>query len=445
MIKILTIQDINFEKEFNILLRRGNMDMNNIIPQVLATLQDIKNRGKEALLELVRQYDNWNPQDFNELKIDWNLAENAYKKLDSNLKEVLKIAYDRIYDFHAMTKPKGFLHYDSYNNILGQNVLPVQRAGVYIPGGKAFYPSSLLMNVIPAKVAGVKDIIMTTPTPHNHINELVLAAMYFCGITEGYKIGGVGAIGMLAYGIGENYWNKDSLNKENKKNLFKKVDVITGPGNIYVATAKKLVFGEVNVDMIAGPSEIGIIADNSANVEFLAIDMLSQAEHDEMASSIMITDSEKLAYEVAKEIDNKIVNIQRRDIAEKSINNRGMIIVVENLNQAVELMNEIAPEHLEILTQDPFLLLPHIKAAGAIFLGHYTPEAIGDYLAGPNHTLPTGGSARFFSPLNVEHFCTKSSLIAFSKQGLKQLAYPCATLAHTESLEAHKLSVLSRL
>ena len=408
MIKILTIQDINFEKEFNILLRRGNMDMNNIIPQVLATLQDIKNRGKEVLLELVRQYDNWNPQDFNELKIDWNLAENAYKKLDSNLKEVLKIAYDRIYDFHAMTKPKGFLHYDSYNNILGQNVLPVQRAGVYIPGGKAFYPSSLLMNVIPAKVAGVKDIIMTTPTPHNHINELV-------------------------------------LNKENKKNLFKKVDVITGPGNIYVATAKKLVFGEVNVDMIAGPSEIGIIADNSANVEFLAIDMLSQAEHDEMASSIMITDSEKLAYEVAKEIDNKIVNIQRRDIAEKSINNRGMIIVVENLNQAVELMNEIAPEHLEILTQDPFLLLPHIKAAGAIFLGHYTPEAIGDYLAGPNHTLPTGGSARFFSPLNVEHFCTKSSLIAFSKQGLKQLAYPCATLAHTESLEAHKLSVLSRL
>ena len=447
MIRMLDIQDKDFESQFNILLERANIDMSSIIHEVLNTLQDIKQRGEEALLDIVRMYDYWNPKTFNDLKISEEEIFNAYKNLNPKTKDALQIAYDRIYTFHAKNAPKGFIYHDEYANMLGQNIMPVMRAGIYIPGGKAFYPSSLLMNAIPAKVAGVKEIIMASPTPHNDMNELVLAAMYLCGIKEGYKIGGIGAIGMFAYGFGKTKWSKDSLfsHAETSYKGFKKVDVITGPGNIYVATAKKLVFGEVNIDMIAGPSEIGIIADSCANSDYLAIDMLSQAEHDSMASAILITDDKSLAKEVAQKIDAKLTNLNRKDIAQKSIQERGAIIIVENIKQAIILMNAIAPEHLEIVTKEPFSLLSEIKAAGAVFLGHYTPEAIGDYLAGPNHTLPTGGSARFFSPLGVEHFCNRSSLISFSKQGIKNLANPCAILAETEGLEAHKLSVLSRL
>ncbi|TLD84890.1 histidinol dehydrogenase [Helicobacter trogontum] len=447
MIKILDIHEKDFETQFNILLERANIDMDNIIPQVLQTLQDIKQRGEAALLDIVKKYDDWNPKTFDDLKITKEDTLSAYKNLDPKTKDALQIAYDRIYTFHAKNAPKGFIYHDEYANMLGQNIMPVERAGIYIPGGKAFYPSSLLMNAIPAKVAGVREIIMASPTPHNHINELVLAAMYLCGIKEGYKIGGIGAIGMFAYGFGDTKWSKDSLFSDTQTTSkgFKKVDVITGPGNIYVATAKKLVFGEVNIDMIAGPSEIGIIADSHANSDHLAIDMLSQAEHDAMASAILITDDRQLAYEVAQKIDVKLTSLARKAIAQKSIQERGAIIIVENLKQAVALMNAIAPEHLEIVTKEPFSLLGEIKTAGAVFLGHYTPEAIGDYLAGPNHTLPTGGSARFFSPLGVEHFCTHSSLISFSKQGIEKLATPCATLAEMEGLEVHKLSVLSRL
>ena len=431
MIKILSTKNLDFRESFNTILQRANIDMDNVLPQVLEVLKDIRRRGEEALLELVSKYDNWNPKSLDDLKIDMNEAKDAYDKLDSNIKDSLKIAYDRIYDFHDSTKPKGFIKYDNLNNLLGQNVRAVKRAGLYIPGGKAFYPSSLLMNAIPAKVADVKEIIITTPTPHNQINNLLLAAMYLCDINEGYKIGGIGAIGMLAYGI--------------KASGFKKVDVITGPGNIYVASAKKLVFGEVNIDMIAGPSEIGIIADKYANPNFIAIDMLSQAEHDEMASSILITDSDEIALNVSKVIEEKIATLSRKHIARESIDNRGAIIIVENLTQALELMNEIAPEHLEIMTQNPFSLLPHVESAGAVFLGEYTPEAIGDYLAGPNHTLPTGGSARFFSPLSTENFYTRNSIIAFCKDGLEKLAKPCMNIANIESLQAHEMSIKERL
>ncbi len=446
MIKILNICDDNFDIEFNNLLQRASIDIGNIIPQVLNILQDIKKRGEEALLENVCKYDHWNPTNFNELRINEENIYNSYKKLDSKTKDSLQIAYDRIFDFHSRNSPRGFLYFDNHLNMLGQNVLPVQRAGIYIPGGKAFYPSSLLMNAIPAKVAGVKEIIMTSPTPYNKINDTILATMYLCGISEGYKIGGIGAIGMLAYGIGKYQWSKNMLHfAKRDSNTFKKVDVITGPGNIYVATAKKLVFGEVNIDMIAGPSEIGIIADSSANKKFIAIDMLSQAEHDSMSSAILITDNYKFAQEVAEEININLSKLIRKEIAETSINERGAIVVVENLKQATMLMNEIAPEHLEIIMQDPFSILGDIKSAGAVFLGHYTPEAIGDYLAGPNHTLPTGGSARFFSPLSVDNFCTKSSIISFSKNGVDNLGIHCMNLADSEGLQAHKLSVQYRL
>ncbi|MCK9162568.1 MAG: histidinol dehydrogenase, partial [Arcobacteraceae bacterium] len=311
----------------------------------------------------------------------------------------------------------------------GQKVTPVDSAGLYIPGGKAAYPSSLLMNAIPALVAGVKEIVVCTPTPNNEPNELLLAACHLCKVSKVYKVGGASAIAAMAYGT----------------QSIKKVDVITGPGNIFVATAKKLVFGEVNIDMIAGPSEIGILADESAKPNYLAIDLLSQAEHDEMASSIMITTSKDIADKTANEIKEYLKILSRTDIATKSINERGAIIVTESMNEAIELMNEIAPEHLEVMTKNPFELLPFIKHAGAIFLGENTPEPIGDYLAGPNHTLPTGSTAKFYSPLNVEHFMKKSSIISFSKQAIQDVGHECALLAKTEGLTAHEESVRVRL
>jgi histidinol dehydrogenase len=285
------------------------------------------------------------------------------------------------------------------------------------------------MNAIPAIVAGVEDIVVCTPTPDNEPNELLLAACHLCNIKKVYKIGGAGAIASMAYGT----------------QTIPKVDVITGPGNIFVATAKKLVFGEVNIDMIAGPSEIGIIADNSADPKYLAIDLLSQAEHDEMASSILITDDKNLANKVSKEVDEYLKRLDRAEIARKSIDERGSIIITKDIDEALNLMNQIAPEHLEVVTKNPFELLPNIKHAGAIFLGENTPEPIGDYIAGPNHTLPTGGTAKFYSPLNVENFMKKSSIISFSKKAINEIGKECALLAKTEGLDAHQLSVEVRL
>jgi histidinol dehydrogenase len=285
------------------------------------------------------------------------------------------------------------------------------------------------MNVIPAQVAGVEKIIVCTPTPDNEPNELLLAACHLCGITQVYKVGGASAIGAMAYGT----------------QSIPKVDVITGPGNIFVATAKKLVFGDVNIDMIAGPSEIGVLADESADPNHIAIDLLSQAEHDEMAISILITPSEKLANEIEIEIERWLEKLPRKEIAKKSIDERGAIIITKDMDEAIELMNKIAPEHLEVATSSPFELLASIKHAGAIFLGHNTPEAIGDYVAGPNHTLPTGGTAKFYSPLGVENFMKKSSIISFSSQAIKEIGKECALIANTESLTAHEQSVRVRL
>ena len=355
--------------------------------------------------------------------------EKAYENLNDDLRLALHTAYNRIKDYHEKQKPKSWFDDEENGTILGQRVTPVDSAGLYIPGGKAAYPSSLLMNVIPAQVAGVKNIVVTTPAPDNEINELLLAACHLCGVSEVYKVGGASAIAAMAYGT----------------ESIPKVDVITGPGNIFVATAKKMVFGEVNIDMIAGPSEIGILADDSANANHLAIDLLSQAEHDEMASSILITPSQKLAYEVEVEIENWLLKLPRQEIARKSIEERGAIVVTDTMEEAIELMNKIAPEHLEVATNSPFELLPLIRHAGAIFLGHYTPEAIGDYVAGPNHTLPTGGTAKFYSPLGVENFMKKTSIISFSKKAINEIGEECALIAKTEGLTAHEQSVRVRL
>lgn len=429
--QILDSSDSNFRAEFEAILNRGNMDLENASKIVSELLSEIRQRGVSAILEHIAKFDSWNPRDFQDIKFSPKDMENAYNALSRDLKDALNVAHNRISAFHAKQKSKSWLEYETDGTMLGVKITPIARAGLYIPGGKAAYPSSLLMNAIPAIVAGVGQIAICSPTPHNEPNHLLLAAMHICGITEAYKVGGASAIGLMAYGCA--------------KNGVAKADVITGPGNIFVACAKKLVFGDVNIDMIAGPSEIGIIADKSANPAYLAFDLLSQAEHDEMASAILITDDKSLADAVNAEIQRVLSTLKRREITQKSIDNRAAIIITRDIAESIALMNEIAPEHLEVATQNPHDLLPFIKNAGAIFLGKYTPEAIGDYIAGPNHTLPTGGSARFFSPLGVEHFIKKSSIISFSANAMREIGDKCAILAEAEGLEAHQKSVEIRL
>jgi histidinol dehydrogenase len=428
---MITIQtsDSNFQTVFEELLNRGKMDMEHVSGIVKTIIDEIRVDKDNALLRHISKFDRWSPSDGAELKISTSDMEEAYIALDPTLKSALHLAYDRIRAYHEKQLPRSWFDTEANGTILGQKVTPVDRAGLYIPGGKAAYPSSLLMNVIPAQVAGVEHIIVCTPTPDNEPNALLLAACHLCGVSEVFKVGGASAIAAMAYGT----------------QSIPKVDVITGPGNIFVATAKKMVFGEVNIDMIAGPSEIGVLADESANPSHIAVDLLSQAEHDEMASSILITPSQKFADECAVEIEVWLKKLPREAIARKSIEERAAIIVTKTMEEAVALMNEIAPEHLEVATNNPFELLASIKHAGAIFLGHNTPEAIGDYVAGPNHTLPTGGTAKFYSPLGVENFMKKSSIISFSRQAINEIGEACALIAHTEGLGAHEASVRCRL
>lgn len=427
--KIINTKDSSFKNEFAEILGRAKVDIKNVSNIVNNIIDEIVQNGNTALKEHISKFDNWSPESDDELFIDTKDMENAYNNIDEDLRRSLHLAYDRIKAYHEKQLPKSWLDFEENGTILGQKVTAVDRAGLYIPGGKAAYPSSLLMNAIPAIVAGVDEIIVCTPTPDNEPNELLLAACHLCGIKTVVKVGGASAVAAMAYGT----------------ETLKKVDVITGPGNIFVATAKKLVFGEVNIDMIAGPSEIGILADETAKPKYLAIDLLSQAEHDEMASSIMITTNEELAKATSDEVENYLKVLSRNEIARKSIDERGSIIITSSMEEAIALMNEIAPEHLEVMTQNPFELLPSIKHAGAIFLGENTPEPIGDYIAGPNHTLPTGGTAKFYSPLNVENFMKKSSIISFSKQAINEVGSECALLADTESLTAHAESVRVRL
>ncbi len=426
---ITSTHETTFQQQFNALLERGKMDIEAVGKTVQSIIDEIRRNQNSALKAHISRFDNWTPHDDSELKIDVTLMQEAYEQLDETLKASLHLAYDRIKSYHEKQLPKSWFDTEENGTILGQKVSAVDCAGLYIPGGKAAYPSSLLMNVIPAQVAGVERIVVCTPTPNNEPNALLLAACHLCGVTEVYKVGGASAIAAMAYGT----------------QSIPKVDVISGPGNIFVATAKKMVFGEVNIDMIAGPSEIGILADESANPNHIAIDLLSQAEHDEMASSILITPSTRIATETEREIERWLQQLPRQEIARKSIEERGAIIVTRDMDEAVALMNAIAPEHLEVMTQNPWELLPAIKHAGAIFLGHYTPEAIGDYIAGPNHTLPTGGTAKFYSPLSVENFMKKSSIIAFSSEAINDVGAACARIANTEGLTAHEQSVRVRL
>jgi len=427
--KIFYSNDDTFEANFAELLERGKMDIEGVTSIVSGLLKEIQTEGNKAVKSQIAKFDRWEPESDEALLVSPDDMANAYDNIDPVLRDALHLAYDRIESYHQKLMPETWMDKEENGTILGQKVTAVDRAGLYIPGGKAAYPSSLLMNVIPAQVAGVEEIVICTPAPDNELNELLLAACHLCKVTQVFRVGGASAIGAMAYGT----------------ETIPKVDVITGPGNIFVATAKKLVYGEVNIDMIAGPSEIGILADATAREDYIAIDLLSQAEHDEMASSILITTDEELANKVSDKVEEFLATLSREEIARKSIEERGAIIVASGMKEAIALMNDIAPEHLEVITEDPMSLLDDIKHAGAIFLGENTPEPIGDYVAGPNHTLPTGGTAKFYSPLSVENFLKKSSIISMSNQGMQEIGEQCALIANTEGLTAHEESVRIRL
>jgi len=407
----------NINAFLNVLKKRASGSSRKIEQRVKAILDDVRKNGNRAVLKYNRAFDSLKVKEF---RIKPDEISRYARKADAKVVKALKLSSRRIRAFHEMQKEESW-SFSERGNLLGQIIRPLERVGVYIPGGKAAYPSTVLMNVIPAQVAGVKEIAICVPTPKGEINPYVMAAINLLGVKEVYRIGGAQAIGAMAYGT----------------ETIKKADKIVGPGNIYVAIAKKLVFGVVDIDMIAGPSEILIIADDSANPAFVAADLLSQAEHDEFASSLLITDSKRLADAVDKEVERKVDKLKRKEIIRKSLDNYGAIIISKDIKEAVGFSNSIAPEHIEIMTKEPMDVLPEIKNAGAIFLGEWTPEALGDYSAGPNHTLPTGGTARFSSPLGVYDFVKRSSLLYFTKDGFTELAEIVKTVAAAEGLDAH--------
>lgn len=410
------------------LLKRSPNSYGKFEASVAAILADVKENGDEAVFDYTKRFDG---ADINAANIVVTKEEidEAYSLVDEQLVEVIRKALVNIREYHA--KQKQYSWFDSTPNgtILGQKVTPLNRVGVYVPGGKAAYPSSVLMNIIPAKVAGVNQIIMTTPPGKDgRVTPGTLVAANEAGVDVIYKVGGAQAIAAMAYGT-------DSI---------RKVDKIVGPGNIYVALAKKAVYGHVSIDSIAGPSEILVIADETANPRYVAADLLSQAEHDEMASAILITTSEELADKVSKEIDGFVAELSRSEIISKSLENYGYILIAKDIDEAVETANEIASEHLEIVTRDPFTVMTKIRNAGAIFLGEYSSEPLGDYFAGPNHVLPTNGTAKFFSPLGVDDFIKKSSIISYSREALEPIHEDIIRFANAERLTAHANSIKVR-
>lgn len=428
MIRFLRFSDPDFAETFREITARGETTADGVVETVQKILADVRARGDAALCEYTERFDRLK-LNAGTLEVSASEIEQALAAVDSDTLATLQLAADRIAAFHSKQKEETWIAEDEAGIQLGQMVTPLDRVGIYVPGGKAAYPSSVLMNAVPAKVAGVGEIIMTVPMPDGVINPYVLAAAHLAGVDRIFKVGGAQAVAALAYGT----------------ETVPRVDKITGPGNIYVATAKRLVFGTVDIDMIAGPSEILVINDGSGNPAHIAADLLSQAEHDELAASILITTDEAFGRLVGEELEHQLVQLSRAAIARKSIDKFGVIILARDLAEAASFSNKIAPEHLELAVTEPFDLLTKIRHAGAVFLGHHTPEAAGDYLAGPNHTLPTGGTARFFSPLGTEDFVKKTSLISFSAEGLNRLGGSIVKIAELEGLQAHARSVSIRL
>ncbi|WP_427340140.1 histidinol dehydrogenase [Caloranaerobacter sp. DY30410] len=426
MIKIIETGDRESEKLIKDLLNRSQLEFGEVNKSVEKILEDVKENGDKALYNYTKKFDG---VELDNLIVSDNEIDEAYNSCDSKLVEALVEARDNIWNYHSKQLKNSWIWNKDKGIILGQIYNPIEKVGIYVPGGTAPYPSTVLMNAVPAKVAGVKEIIMVTPpSKDGKINKNILAAAKVAGVDRIFKIGGAQAIGALTFGT----------------ETIPKVDKIVGPGNIYVAMAKRMVYGYVDIDMIAGPSEILIIADDNANERYIAADMLSQAEHDVLASSILITTSKELAVKVRDEIERQVKQLSRRDIIEKALNDYGVIIVVNDLEESVELSNKIAPEHLELMVDKPFELVNSIKNAGAIFMGEYSPEPLGDYFAGPNHTLPTSGTAKFFSPLGVDDFYKKSSIIYYDRESLNKCKNKIIRIAEEERLTAHANSIKVR-
>lgn len=391
-------------------------------------VNDVREFGDEKVFLYTRLLDNVDLSPSG-IKVNDDEINEAFQLIDDVVLQALRQAADNIRQFHLEQMPKTWCSYRGQGSIVGQQVTPLARVGIYVPGGTASYPSSVIMNAVPAKVAGVKEIIMAVPPGRDgKIDPNVLCAASISGVTGIYKVGGAQAIAALAYGT----------------ESIPKVDKITGPGNIFVTLAKKMVYGTCDIDMLAGPSEVLIIADKDAEPAFIAADLLSQAEHDPLSSSVLITDCKKLAENVLQEVSNQIKNLKRRDIARQSLKNSGCIYITPDIMTAIDIANMIAPEHIEIMVQDPLTLLPFIKNAGSIFLGTHSPEPLGDYLAGPNHVLPTGGTARFYSALNVETFMKKSNFIYYTAQALSEVSDSIITLAKAEGLDGHAGAIAVR-
>ena len=399
------------------------VDVEAIVADIIA---DVKKRGDAALLEYTEKFDKVK---LSELAVSREEIEEALAKVEPAFLEILEKAAANIRDFHKRQVRNSFVISEKPGIVLGQKIIPIEKAGLYVPGGTAAYPSTVLMDSIPAKLAGVKDLVMVTPPGRDgKVAPVILAAAYVAGVDRIFKVGGAQAVAALAYGT----------------ESIPRVDKIVGPGNAFVAEAKKQVYGQVSIDMIAGPSEILVVADGASNASHLAADMLSQAEHDKMASAVLVTDSMELAKAVAEEIEVQLPMLKREEIARTSIENNGKIIVADDIMKALDIANEIAPEHLELCVDDPFALLDSVRNAGSIFMGRNCPEALGDYFAGPNHTLPTSGTARFANPLSVDDFIKKTQFTYYTKDALAAVAKDVAAFAEKEGLTGHARSALIR-
>ena len=421
--------DENTKKDIlNTLLKRSPNHYGTYMEQVQTIVERVKIEGDLALFDYTKQFDGFGLTKEN-VRVTEEEIEEAYQEVDTSLIEIIRKSLKNIREYHQKQMQYSWFDSKPDGTMLGQKVTPLQKVGVYVPGGKASYPSSVLMNIAPAQVAGVPNIIMVTPcNKEGKINPVTLVSAKEAGVTQVYRIGGAQAISALAYGT----------------ESIPKVDKIVGPGNIYVALAKKAVYGNVSIDSIAGPSEILVLADESANPRFVASDLLSQAEHDELASAILVTTSEQLAKDVEKEVQRLLEQLSRKEILLKSLQNFGYILIADTMEEAIETANEIASEHLEIMTKNPFEVMMKIQNAGAIFIGEYSSEPLGDYFAGPNHVLPTNGTAKFFSPLSVDDFVKKSSIIYYSKEALEPVHKDIIAFANAEQLTAHANSISVR-
>jgi histidinol dehydrogenase len=393
-------------------------EIHRAVDEILAA---VRARGDGALCQYTTRFDGWSPASAGDLALTAADFEAAERAIPADVRTALEYAADRIERYHAAAMPKSWRMTDEHGSVLGQEVRPLDRVGVYVPGGRAAYPSTVLMTVVPARVAGVREIVLVTPAVGGRIEPVVLAAARLAGVTEGYRIGGAQAIAALAYGTAR----------------IGRVDKVVGPGNIYVALAKARVFGEVGIDMVAGPSEVVVVADASADADCVASDMLAQAEHDPMARALLVTDAAELIPKVAAALERQLAALPRRAIAAEALRANGALIRVNSIDDAVALANRLAPEHLELLVAVPAAVLPRVRHAGAVFLGRHTPEVVGDYVAGPNHVLPTAGTARFASPLGTEDFVKRSSVIEYSPGGLRAAAPHLRTLTRVEGLEGH--------